>query len=74
MAKEIVVKKSVYEMSRHVEAIGHDPSFHVAEFLGEWYRDKGLREKADFWREVRDYLMTIESVGKGASITIIPDE
>lgn len=70
------VRRTVYDAAQElVKAAAVDKRgltvWNLAEEKRDLSRDAGDDEKADFWHEVYEYLMTLESVAADVEIKII---
>jgi len=74
----VVVRRAAYDAAKKLEKSlkrrkVSDPAFVMAEKKMDDLKAAGKTEEAAFWKEVHDYLMSRESVGKEVK-TIVLDE
>ena len=75
----IEVKRAVYNAAKILEKVAETDKdvledWHLAEEKRDKCRQAGDDEKADFWHEVFNYLMTLDCVAAGVEIIIIDDD
>ncbi len=73
MDETIHVTESVYKAAESLDSAVAGDGFNVAAVIRDYYRHARKKKKAAFWKEVYDYLMTKECVGKGTLTVVFPD-
>ena len=73
---KIIVRRAVYTAACELEEQNKTDDrvftdWNLAEEQRDICRENGEHEKADFWHEVFDYLMTLECVAAGTPVEII---